>query len=103
VGDISWRTAITIRIASGPVPANADVTRLRAAQPFSTRVHAPSRGLGNSHLNFVALQLAQAIGIERMGQEDADADEGKERRYDLDHSFPPKVEMPGRARLRNSR
>jgi hypothetical protein len=38
-----------------------------------------------------------------MGQEDADADEGKERRYDLDHSFPPKVEMPGRARLRNSR
>jgi hypothetical protein len=38
-----------------------------------------------------------------MGQENADADEGKERCYDLDHSFPPKVEMPGRARLRNSR
>jgi hypothetical protein len=38
-----------------------------------------------------------------MGQEDADADKGKERCYDLDHSLPPKVEMPGRARLRNSR
>jgi hypothetical protein len=58
---------------------------------------------GKSHLSFAALGLAQPIGIERMGQEDADADEGKERCYDLDHSFPPKVEMPGRARLRNSR
>jgi hypothetical protein len=38
-----------------------------------------------------------------MGQENADADKGKERCYDLDHSLPPKVEMPGRARLRNSR
>jgi hypothetical protein len=59
--------------------------------------------MGESQRGFIALHLAQAVGIERVGQEDADADEGKECCYDLDHSFPPSVEMPGRARLRNSR
>jgi len=56
-----------------------------------------------SHRSYTALELAQAIGIECMGQENADADEGKERCYDLNHSLPPKVEMPGRARFKNSR
>jgi hypothetical protein len=47
--------------------------------------------------------LAQAIGIKSMGQEDANADEGEDGCYDLGHSLPPNVEMPGSARLRNSR
>jgi hypothetical protein len=46
--------------------------------------------------------LAQAIGVKRMGQEYADADEDEECRHDLGHSFPPCTIMPERARLRNS-
>ena len=47
--------------------------------------------------------LAQAIGVECMGQEHANADEDEERRHDFGHSLPPCIVMPRRARLRNSR
>lgn len=65
--------------------------------------NALSPGWRSSRLNSARPDLAQAIGIKGMSQEDADADEGEEGCYDLDHSFPPCVEMPGRALLMNSR
>jgi hypothetical protein len=76
------------------------VTQLLAA---GDRSHPFVRAMGSAQRNQAAPDLAQAIGIKGMGQEDADADEGEEGCYDLDHSFPPRVEMPGSARLRNSR
>ena len=92
---------------SAPLPfafAHLTAARCNRSTACSTQSLARRHGvMGESQRSFIALQLAQAIGIERMGQEDADADEGKKRCYDLDHSFPPRVEMPGRARLRNSR
>jgi hypothetical protein len=75
------------------------IARLRATQNRSRA----SGSDGEVQRSYAALQLAQAIGIECMGQKNADADEGKKRCYDLDHSLPPEVEMPGRARLRNAR
>ena len=61
------------------------------------------RRISRRHVSVPWAGLAQAIGIERVGQEHADADEDEERRHDLGHSLPPCIAMPERARLRNSR
>jgi hypothetical protein len=47
--------------------------------------------------------LARAIGVDRMQQENADAEANKECRHDLGHWRAPSLRIPASALLRNAR
>jgi hypothetical protein len=61
-----------------------------------------STDLAAHRIDVARANLAQAIGVKRVGQEYAKANEDEECRHDLGHNLPPCVAMPERARLRNS-
>ena len=81
------------------------VHKKMAEAPVAKAMHwrLPCSATGHGWANLKSSARAHAIGVERVSEEHADAEEREERRHDLGHRRPPIAAVPMRAALRNCR